>query len=358
MTMEISNQKKLSEFYEELKRLDINILRPNINSCYANFYSDEKNFYYALGAIKNVGYEAVSNIVIERTTNGPFKSITDFINRINPKDINKLQLEGLVKAGAFDNINNNRKSIYESIPKIILKSKNISENKLANQTALFETHDINNDEILEGIEDWSIDERLSKEFQSLGFYISDHPLNQYKEVFNDYNIIEFVKFNEDTKSKESNIACTVLKVQEKKTQKGSSYAIVKFSDLSSVFELFIFSEIFEMSRNMLQEGSSLLLTLTKNISEEDNRFKKINVRKITSLIEVTNKPIDKIEFIINDETDIEKLSKLFKTNGKTEVNLTLKDEGHNIYFKLKDKRQVDRKLINIIKNKGISSIIN
>ncbi len=109
---------------------------------------------------------------------------------------------------------------------------------------------------------------------------------------------------------------------------------------------------------MLQEGSSLLLTLTKNISEEDNRFKKINVRKITSLIEVTNKPIDKIEFIINDETDIEKLSKLFKTNGKTEVNLTLKDEGHNIYFKLKDKRQVDRKLINIIKNKGISSIIN
>ena len=101
-----------------------------------------------------------------------------------------------------------------------------------------------------------------------------------------------------------------------------------------------------------------MLTLTKNISEEDNRFKKINVRKITSLIEVTNKPIDKIEFIINNETDIEKLSKLFKTNGKTEVNLTLKDEGHNIYFKLKDKRQVDRKLINIIKNKGISSIIN
>ncbi len=358
MTMEISNQKKLSEFYEELKRLDINILRPDINSCHANFHSDKENFYYALGAIKNVGYESVSNIVIERSTNGSFKSINDFINRINPKDINKLQLEGLVKAGAFDNINNNRKSIYESIPKIILKSKNISENKIANQSPLFETHDINNDEILERIEDWSIDERLSKEFQSLGFYISDHPLNQYKEIFNDYNIIEFVKFNDDTKCKESNIACTVLKVQEKKTQKGSSYAIIKFSDLSSVFELFIFSDIFEMNRNILQEGNSLLLTLTKNISEEDNRFKKVNVRKITSLIEVTNKPIDKIEFIINDEADIEKLSKLFKTNGKTEVNLTLKDEGHNIYFKLKDKRQVDRKLINIIKNKGISSIIN
>ncbi len=358
MTMEISNQKKLSEFYEELKRLDINILRPDINSCHANFHSDEKNFCYALGAIKNVGYEAVSNIVRERNANGLFKSINDFINRINPKDMNKLQLEGLVKAGAFDSININRKSIYESIPKIILKSKNISENKLANQTALFETNDINNDEIIESIEDWSIDERLSKEFQSLGFYISNHPLNQYKDMFNDYDIIEFLKFSEGTKYKESNIACTVLKVQEKKTQKGNSYAIVRFSDLSSVFELFIFSDIFESNRNILQEGTSLLLTLTKNISEEDNRFKKINVRKITSLADVTNKPINKIEFIINNETDIEKLSKLFKTNGKTEVNLRLKDEGHNIYFKLKDKRQVDRKLINIIKNQGISLIIN
>ena len=113
-----------------------------------------------------------------------------------------------------------------------------------------------------------------------------------------------------------------------------------------------------LNRNILQEGNSLFLTLAKNISDEDNRFKKINVRKITSLADVTNKPIDKIEFIINDETDIEKLSNLFKINGKTEVNLTLKDDGHNVYFKLKDKRQVDRKLINIIKNKGISSIIN
>ena len=272
-----------------------------------------------------------------------------------------MQLEGLVKAGAFDNLNNNRQSLYNSIPNLILKSKNIFENKVANQIDLFEldeSENKNDDNILSEIKDWEFEERLSKEFEAVGFFISNHPINQYKEIFNDYNIIDYVKFKEDTKCKESNIACTVLKVQEKKTQKGSSYAIIKFSDLSSVFELFIFSDIFEMNRNILQEGSSLLLTLTKNISEEDNRFKKINVRKITSLIEVTNKPIDKIEFIINDETDIEKLSKLFKTNGKTEVNLTLKDEGHNIYFKLKDKRQVDRKLINIIKNKGISSIIN
>ena len=115
MSMELSNQKKLSEFYEELKRLNINIIRPDINKCYADFSSDGKNFLYALGAIKSVGFEAISKIVEERSKNGSFKDLTDFINRVNPKYINKLQLEGLVKAGAFDNLYKNRHSLYLSL---------------------------------------------------------------------------------------------------------------------------------------------------------------------------------------------------------------------------------------------------
>ena len=83
-----------------------------------------------LGGIKSVGYEAVSNIVKERIKNGKFKSINDFLNRVNPKDINKLQLEGLVKAGAFDNIDNNRQALFNSIPNFILKTKNILKIKL------------------------------------------------------------------------------------------------------------------------------------------------------------------------------------------------------------------------------------
>ena len=97
---------------------------------------DDK-FYYALGGIKAVGYEAISNIVEERILNGKFESIHDFINRVNPKDVNKLQLEGLVKAGAFDKLNSNRHALYNSIPTIIAKSKNIFDNKSANQIDLF-----------------------------------------------------------------------------------------------------------------------------------------------------------------------------------------------------------------------------
>ena len=189
MTMDISNQNKLSEFYEELKRLNIEIIRPDINQCFADFRAENGKFYYALGGIKAVGYEAVSNIVQERISNGPFKSIKDFLNRVNPKDINKLQLEGLVKAGAFDNLNINRQSLFNSIPNFITKSKNIFENKSANQIDLFGENANEEDEITTNIDDWKFEERLSKEFEAVGFFISDHPLNQFKDVFDDYNCL-------------------------------------------------------------------------------------------------------------------------------------------------------------------------
>ncbi len=220
MSMELSNQKKLGEFYEELKRLNIKIIRPDINKSFSDFYSDGKNFYYALGAIKNVGFESISNLINERSKTGEFKNISDFINRVSPKDINKLQLEGLVQAGAFDNLSNNRQSLYNSIPNIILKSKNNYENKSLNQIDLFGNDEINDTSFLESVDDWNTDTKLTKEFETLGFYISDHPLNQYKSIFKSYNIISYDEFENDNNIISSNIACTVLKVQEKKLKKG------------------------------------------------------------------------------------------------------------------------------------------
>ena len=248
MTMDINNQNKLSEFYEELKRLNVDIVRPDINECFADFKTHKSKFYYALGAIKAVGYEAISNIISERIKNGNFKSINDFLNRVNPKDINKLQLEGLVKSGAFDNINPNRKSLFDSIPKFISKSKNIFENKSINQIDLFGDNLNEIENIVVNTEDWKFEERLSKEFESVGFFISDHPLNQFKEIFSDYDIINYNDFNHNDNVKDANIAATLLKIQERKTAKGTSYAILKLTDLQSVFELFIFSDLLDLNR--------------------------------------------------------------------------------------------------------------
>ena len=358
MTMDISNQNKLSEFYEELKRLKIKVIRPDLNTCFADFKADEENFYYALGGIKSVGFEAVSNIIKERENNGKFKSINDFLKRINPKDINKLQMEGLVKGGAFDNIVNNRQALFNSIPKLILKAKNIFENKSTNQIDLFEINDEEDHEIIFNIDDWKFEERLSKEFEAIGFFISDHPLNQFKEIFDDYKIIDFNKFNTDNNITDSNIAATILKIQERKTAKGNSYGVIKLTDLTSVFELFIFSDILEMNRELLKEGNSLIINLNKNISNDENRFKRINVKKVSSLKDLFNKPVSFIEFNLKNYVSIKDVLPAIKEEGIADVKIKIKDDRNELTFKLKNKRDIDRKSINIIKNSDITTIIH
>ena len=357
MTMDISNQNKLSEFHEELKRININVIRPDINKCYADFKFDEENFYYALGGIKSVGFDAISNVVKERLTNGEFKSINDFLNRVNPKDINKLQLEGLVKAGAFDNIEKNRHALFNSIPNFILKTKNIHENKAANQIDLFGADEEQDNEIVLNIEDWKFEDRLSREFEAIGFFISDHPLNQFKEIFDDYKIVDYIKFNSDDNIKDANIAATLLKISERKTAKGNSYGVIKFTDLTSVFELFIFSDILELNREILIEGNSLIITLIKTISNDENKLKRINVQKIASLKDLFNKPVSEIAFNIKTVDDIEKISKLLNEEGTTEVKINLETNDNNISFKLKNRRLIDRKAINLLRKDDISVII-
>ncbi|MDC0518164.1 DNA polymerase III subunit alpha [Candidatus Pelagibacter sp.] len=358
MTMDISNQNKLSEFYEELKRLKVEIIRPDINNCFAEFVSRDDKFYYALGGIKAVGFEAISNVVKERIDNGKFTSINDFIKRVNPKDINKLQLEGLVKAGAFDQLNNNRQSLFNSIPQMILKSKNDFENKIANQIDLFaesEDHEIN---IVEKVDEWKFEERLAREFEAVGFFISDHPLNQFKEIFSDYKIIDYINFNQNDELKEANVAATLLKVQERKTAKGNSYAVLKLTDLNSVFELFIFSDILELNRETLKEGNSLIITLNKSISSDENKTKRINVKKIASLKDLFNSPIKEVTLNIKSENQLNEIITFLGKKGDTIVNINFFSKDDEFNFKLKDNRNIDRKSINLIRSREINAIIN
>tara|TARA_B100001741_G_scaffold270198_1_gene237667 strand:+ start:831 stop:4247 length:3417 start_codon:yes stop_codon:yes gene_type:complete len=353
MTMDISTQSKLGEFYEELKKLDIKVIRPNINQCYADFKTEKKIFYYALGGIKAVGLDAISNIVKEREKNGKFLSINDFIKRVTPKNINKLQLEGLVKAGAFDTLIENRQSLFNSIPNIITKSKNYFDNQIVNQNDLFEDENENDTNFIEDVKDWEFEERLSKEFEAVGFFISDHPLNQFKEIFNDYKINDYHEFYTNDEIKDGNISGTLLKIQERKTAKGNSYAVLKLTDLNNVFELFIFSETLELNREILNEGNSLILTLNKTIADDEYKTKRINVRKIASLKNLFNNPIKKILLKINSKKQLKILENYLEENGDTIVNISISNNFEIQDFKLKKTRNISRKSINILRNKEI-----
>jgi len=342
MSNELSNTDKLSEFFEELKRLNIKVQRPCINNCYSDFVPKENVLFYALGAIKNVGFEAISHLVKEREINGKFKSISDFINRVDPKNINKLQLEGLVKAGAFDSIFENRKVLYVNIPNIIQNSKNIYENKIQNQTSLFSDDNQKVSYLLQdkNTSHWARNESLSKEFESLGFYISDHPLQDYQDLLKQYNAKSFFDF-ENSSVNESFIAGTIMSIKEKKTAKGNTFAIVKFSDLSKVYELFLFSEILELNRQYLKEGKSFLITVLKDKEHQDNRFRRINVRKILSFDKISTQNYTNVEIHMDNDENLEKLYEAIKEKGESTIKISIKKKDKNYLFELRDKRKFD-----------------
>jgi len=352
MSTSLTNTSKLREYVEELKRLKVEVVRPSINNCFAEFKAETNKIFYGLGAIKSVGFEAISNIIKERENNGKFKSFTDFLNRVNPKDVNKLQLEGLVKAGVFDEIDLNRKKLCDSIPKIILTIKSKHEEKTSNQNNLFDMVSNKENEIFEfeTSEKWTKKELLSEEFNSLGFYISDHPLNEYKEFFNQLEIESYKDFINNKKS-ETLVAGTIMSIQEKKSAKGTSFAIIKFSDNNSEFEIFLFSDLLNENREKLKESNSFVLTLQKDKNNTEGQQKRINIRKIVDLSDLVNRTYESVSIELNDKKMLKDLNELLKNTGETKINVVLKEKNKNYLFQLEKSRKFDFNLFSLIKNK-------
>ncbi len=351
MSTELTNTSKLREFVEELKRLNIEIIRPSINYCFAEFKALNGKIYYGLGAIKNVGFEAVSNIVKEREKNGIFKSFNDFIYRVDVKDVNKLQLEGLTKAGAFDEFDPDRNKILNSIPKIIQQIKIINDEKDNNQSSLFEKQEkIFNDFDFFPSKAWSQKELLAEEFKSLGFFVSSHPLNEYEEIFNQLNVTSYNQFYNNNNS-EGLVAGTIMSIQEKKSAKGTPYGIVKFSDKRGEFELFLFAEILISNRDKLKESESFVITLQKDKNFIENEKKRINVKKILSLEEMINRPYSKVVIELNKDFNLDEIKELLSTSGDTKISLVINDNNKKAFYSLQNTRKFNLNHLKALKAK-------
>ena len=355
MSTELSNTDKLREFVEELKRLKIEIIRPDINKCFADFKSDKNKIFYALSGIKSVGKEAISNVIKERDKNGLFKSVNDFISRVNPKDINKLQLEGLVKAGAFDELDIDRHSLLKSIPKLIQINKSLWDEKISNQASLFSSDSSNEKQAnipfkLDKQKSWSKNEILMNEFQSIGFYMSDHPLKIYEDYFEERKVQPYKDFLDNTDST-AYVAGTIMSIQEKKSAKGTPFAIIKFTDLKNEFELFMFSELLISNRDKLKEANSFMLTLQKDSGSDKNTMRRINIRNILPLDNFIKKSYKKVIIEINGKTNLNELESLLKENGETNVQIKVKRSSKIYLFSLKKPRKFNFNTFKDIRSK-------
>ena len=352
MSTELSNTDKLREFVEELKRLKINIVRPCINKSFADFKSEKNKIYYALSAIKSVGKEAVTNIINEREKNGEYKSLNNFIHRVNPKNINKLQLEGLTKAGAFDVFNQDRGSLLKAIPKIIQVNKMLWDEKMSNQSSLFSSKSEKDQTILklESNEKLSKKDLLLNEFHSIGFYMSDHPLNIYKDYFETLKIKSYSSFIDDNESN-AYVAGTIMAIQEKKSAKGTPFAIIKFTDLKSEFELFLFSELLISNRDKLKAANSFLITLQKDSSKDNSSARRINIKNIVPLNDFVNTPYKNVTIEVNGKTNMDELQNLLNIEGETKIQIKVNRNSKIYIFSLKNRRKFNLNTLSSLKNK-------
>ena len=266
-------------------------------------------------------------------------------------EMRSLGVKVFIGPTTFDEFDKDRNKIINSIPKIIQKIKNINDDKENHQTNLFENEqNVKEEFVFTTSPPWSLKEVLSEEFKSIGFYLTNHPLNEYQEIFEQLNINSYSKFYQSDLS-ESLVAGTIMSIQEKKSAKGTPYAIVKFSDKNSDFELFLFAEILISNRDKLKESESFILTLQKDKITGDTAKKRINVKKILNLQDVINKPYSKVTIELKDNSNLDEIKKLLSSKGETEINLIVKDKNKLATYSLQENRKFDLNHLKALKAK-------
>ena len=276
MTYDMHNTDKLNVYRQDLERNGIALLPPDLNHSDVIFSVEGAAIRYALAAIKNVGAQAMETVVAERKKNGPFKSLGDFSARLDPRLVNKRQLENLVAAGAFDSLHKNRQQIFLTIDKLLAQAQLIRQEKQNKQALLFGGGGDNRpDEItLVPSEEWNLIEKLQREFDALGFYLSAHPLDMYQDVLTSLGLVKSQNLlgRAGATLTTVSLAGIILSKQERTSKTGQKFAFVSLSDADGVYEVAFFSETYSKIREMLIPGKAVYISASLRADGDSYRL--------------------------------------------------------------------------------------
>ncbi|MBC7738131.1 MAG: DNA polymerase III subunit alpha, partial [Candidatus Saccharibacteria bacterium] len=261
---------KLAVYKREVDKLGIKTIAPSVNTSLAMFTVREGKVVYALGALKNVGVEAMQAIVRERGER-PFVNLFDFARRVDLKRVGKRPLEMLVRAGAFDELDPNRARVFEGLDPLVAYSAAVHEAKASSQVSLFGEAGTDIPEPrLPYRDDWLPIERLSQEHLAIGFYLSGHPLDDYMSALKrrDVKTLTEITALAERGPLVAKIAGSVSSRQERKSAKGNRFAFVGLSDPTGLYEVTVFSDTLEAARDLLEPGMNVVLTVEANLEGE------------------------------------------------------------------------------------------
>ncbi len=336
MTYIMGSTDKLNTYAQELTRIGVKLLLPDINRSEPTFAVEEGPdgklaIRYALGAIRNVGMQAMETVVAERVAKGRFRDLGDFARRVDSKAVNKRQLEMLAAAGAFDGLNPNRAQTHKAAEIVLKHAQAAANDRDTSQVSLFggdaggAPRGLN----LPLEPDWPAMEKLKHEFDAIGFYLSAHPLDAYGQSL---ARIEVVPSNEirsrvSSGSARIRLAGIVVSKQERTSAKGNRFAFVQFSDRTGVFEAALFSEILAQKRSLLEPGTPLLVVCD---ARPDGEGVRLTVNDLQPLDEAVAHAAQGLRIYLRDDKPLGAISGIIgrEKKGRGKVKLVL-DSGQS-----------------------------
>ncbi len=348
LSRHLTEIKKITFFIDECKHLNVPVLGPDLNESELHFVVNKKGgIRFGMAAIKGIGESAVNAIIEERDSKGAFRSIFDFAKRINLRAVNKRALEALGKAGAFDGFEGIHRAQYfqqenpddpNFLEKILRHAALYQEKQLASQHSLF------GDDLTLDLQDpkipdcpmWTKHQQLKYEREVTGFFISGHPLDEYKAEIDAFCNVSFQDLNSGlSKYQNKSIAFAgMINFAEIRTSKmGSQYANFELEDFTDSYRLSLFSEDFLRFKYLLVEDTYVLIFGRVEVNRKNNRME-IRVKNMVLLAEAMEKFCKSISMSIEleklDNSFIKQLTKIVRENpGECDLKIKVKDTKEN-----------------------------
>jgi DNA polymerase-3 subunit alpha len=307
MTLDMSNTDKLSEFRAEAQRLGIKVEAPSINRSGATFEVSDGIIYYALAGLKGVGGQAV-DLIVEARKDGLFTSLADFAARVNPRAVNKRVIESLAAAGAFDALDSNRARVFAGAEAILAACQRSHEAATLGQNDMFGGAADAPSIMLPQIEPWLPADRLRREYDAIGFFLSGHPLDDYAVALKRLRVQSWAEFSRAVKTGATagKVAATVVSRMERRTKTGNKMGIIGLSDPTGHFEAVLFSEGLAQYRDVLEPGTAVLLQLGAELQGEDVRARVLHAEPLDDAAAKTQKGL---RIFLRDTKPLESIAK-------------------------------------------------
>ncbi len=278
MTSERGNTDAVIKYIDECRTHDIKVLPPDINESDAHFTVSDGSIRFGLAAVKNVGEAAIDSIVETRDEQGPFKSLYDFCERVNLSKVNKKVLEALIKCGAFDSCNLKRSQMMAVLEDALEHGSRIQKEKADSQLDLFADSNMGaqvpvSTPKMPDIDEWDDNMLLSLEKESLGFYITGHPLDKFQEIIHSYTTVNSVSIQEKTDEDMIRMAGSLKVLKNHKTKKGDLMAFAAIEDQYGSIETVVFPNLYAKAHTMLSNEE--IVILEGEVQKKENLVKLI-----------------------------------------------------------------------------------